>query len=427
MTPLLRLILQIALILLVSRVVGWLFRRIGQPQVVGEMVAGIMLGPSLLGAAAPAAFAVIFPAASLDALNALSQVGLLLFMFLVGLEFDTARLRGRGEAAVLTSHASILAPFFLGTALALWTYPRLSDAGVPFVGFALFSGASMSVTAFPVLARILVERNLQRTRLGAVAIACAAVDDVSAWGLLAVVIIVVRASAAATPLWVTVGGALTYVGVMAFGVRRALRLVERRFVKQGRLSQDMVALVAVALLASAWTTERLGIHALFGAFAMGAVMPKNPKLVRALMERLEDLTVVVFLPLFFAYTGLRTQVGLLQGSAAWVSFGLVLAAAVGGKLGASAIASRLTGLGWRESLAVGTLMNTRGLMELVILGIGLDLGAISPELYAMMVLMAIVTTFMTTPILDLLYPAGEREGAGEIAVEPGDGVLAAEG
>ncbi|MDE3172212.1 MAG: cation:proton antiporter, partial [Gemmatimonadota bacterium] len=408
MTPLLRLILQIALILLVSRVVGWLFRRIGQPQVVGEMVAGIMLGPSLLGAAAPAAFAVIFPAASLDALNALSQVGLLLFMFLVGLEFDTARLRGRGEAAVLTSHASILAPFFLGTALALWTYPRLSDAGVPFVGFALFSGASMSVTAFPVLARILVERNLQRTRLGAVAIACAAVDDVSAWGLLAVVIIVVRASAAATPLWVTVGGALAYVGLMAFGVRRALRLVERRFVKQGRLTQDMVALVAVALLASAWTTERLGIHALFGAFAMGAVMPKNPKLVRALMERLEDLTVVVFLPLFFAYTGLRTQVGLLQGSAAWVSFGLVLAAAVGGKLGASAIASRLTGLGWRESLAVGTLMNTRGLMELVILGIGLDLGAISPELYAMMVLMAIVTTFMTTPILDLLYPAGER-------------------
>lgn len=424
MTPLLRLILQIALILLVSRVVGWLFRRIGQPQVVGEMVAGIMLGPSLLGAAAPGAFATIFPAASLDSLNALSQVGLLLFMFLVGVEFDPARLRGRGEAAVLTSHASILAPFFFGTALALWTYPRLSDAGVPFVGFALFSGAAMSVTAFPVLARILVERNLQRTRLGAVAIACAAVDDVSAWTLLAVVIIVVRASAAQAPLWVTVGGALAYVAVMAFGVRRALRLVERRFEQQGRLTQDMVALVAVALLASAWTTERLGIHALFGAFAMGAVMPKNPKLVRALMERLEDLTVVVFLPIFFAYTGLRTQVGLLPGSAAWVSFGLVLAAAVGGKLGASAIASRLTGLGWRESLAVGTLMNTRGLMELVILGIGLDLGAISPELFAMMVLMAIVTTFMTTPILDLLYPAKARAAAAEL--EDG-GLAAAEG
>lgn len=421
MTPILRLLLQIAVILLTARVVGWLFRRIGQPQVVGEMVAGIMLGPSLLGAVWPAGSAVLFPPTGLDALNALSQIGLLLFMFLVGLEFDPARLRGRGDAAVLTSHASILAPFLFGTALALWTYPRFSDASVPFAGFALFSGAAMSVTAFPVLARILVERDLQRTRIGSMAIACAAVDDVSAWSLLAIVVIVVRASAAPVPLWVTVGGAVCYLALMIFVVRPALRGLDRAFAKRGRVTQDMIAVIAFALLLSAWTTEWLGIHALFGAFALGAVMPKNPKLVAAIGDRLEDLTVVVFLPLFFAFTGLRTQMGLLHGQAAWTAFGLILAAAVGGKLGASAVASRLTGLTWRESLAVGTLMNTRGLMELVILGIGLDLGAISPELFAMMVLMAIVTTFMSNPLLALLVPAKRAAGM-EVGQLSADGV-----
>ena len=420
MSALLVLILQIAVILLAARVVGGLFRKIGQPQVVGEMVAGIVLGPSVLGWVAPRVFATVFPASSLGALNALSQLGLLLFMFLVGLEFDPSRLRGRGDAALLTSHASIIAPFLLGTALALITYPQLSDASVSFVGFALFSGAAMSVTAFPVLARILTERNMSRTRLGSVAIACAAVDDVSAWTLLAIVVVIVRASAADVALWVTIGGASLYVAVMFFVVRRGLRLLESYFLSRGKLTQDMVAIVVIALLLSAWMTERLGIHALFGAFAMGAVMPKHPRFIRDLAAGFEDLTVVLLLPLFFAFTGLRTSIGLLQGTHAWSLFGLVLLAAVAGKFGGSAIASRLTGLGWRESAAVGILMNTRGLMELVILSIGLDLGVISPELFAMMVLMALVTTFMTAPVLDLLYPARvlEQEGAVEPTAPP---------
>ena len=430
MSPLLLLILQVAVILATARVVGLLFRRIGQPQVVGEMVAGIVLGPSLLGWAAPAVFATLFPPDSLGALNALSQIGLLAFMFLVGLEFDPARLRGRGDAAVLTSHASIIAPFLLGSVLALLLYPRLSDASVPFAGFALFAGAAMSVTAFPVLARILTERNLIRTRLGAVAIACAAVDDVTAWSILAVVVVVVRASAAQVPLWVTVGGALLYVVLMITVVRRLLRLLEAYYLSRGRMTQDLVAGTVLLLLASAWMTERLGIHALFGAFALGVVMPKHPRFTRDLTERLEDVTVVLLLPLFFAFTGLRTSIGLLQGPQAWLLFGLVLLAATAGKFGGSAIASRAAGLSWREAGAVGVLMNTRGLMELVIITIGLELGVISPELFAMMVLMALVTTFMTTPLLELLYPERLRradtlrEAAEAGAVREGEGLVA---
>lgn len=404
MSPLLLLILQVAVVLATARVVGALFRRIGQPQVVGEMVAGLVLGPSVLGWVAPGAFSTLFPADGLVGLNALSQIGLLVFMFLVGLEFDAARLKGRGDAAILTSHASIIIPFLLGTLLSLVLYPRLSDAAIPFTGFALFTGASMSVTAFPVLARILTERNLVETKLGSVAIACAAVDDVTAWSLLAIVIVIVRASAATTPLWVTIGGAVAYVGLMLTLGRRALRVFERYFLSRGRMTQDVVAGAVLLLLVSAWITERLGIHALFGAFLLGAVMPKHPRFVRELVDRLEDVTVVVLLPLFFAFTGLRTSIGLVQGPAGWTLFGLILLAATAGKLGGSALASRLTGLGWRESTAVGVLMNTRGLMELVIISIGLELGVISPELFAMMVMMALVTTFMTTPLLTRLYP-----------------------
>ena len=405
MPALLLLILQIAVILVAARVVGMAFRRIGQPQVVGEMVAGILLGPSLLGWAAPDAFAVLFPPASLPALNSLSQIGLVLFMFLVGVEFDPVLLRGRGNAAVITSHVSIVAPFLLGTLLALPLYPRLSDASVSFTGFALFMGAAMSVTAFPVLARILTERNLLRTRLGAVAIACAAVDDVSAWTLLALVVVIVRAGAAEMPLWLTVGGSVVYVAFVVTVVRRLLAKLETYYLSRGRLTQDMVAGIVLLLLASAWVTEWLGIHALFGAFVVGAVMPKHPRFTHELTDRLQDVTVVLLLPLFFAFTGLRTSIGLVQGTELWLITGLVVLVAVVGKLGGSAVAARLTGLTWREAGALGVLMNTRGLMELVILTIGLELGVISPALFTMMVLMALVTTFMTTPLLELVYPA----------------------
>jgi Kef-type K+ transport system membrane component KefB/nucleotide-binding universal stress UspA family protein len=416
---LLTLLVQVGVVLVVARVVGLAFRRIRQPQVVGEMVAGIMLGPSLLGWLAPGLSAWLFPPASLGFLNVLSQVGLLLFMFLVGLEFDTKLMRGRGHTAVVTSHVSIIVPFFLGAALALFLYPRLSDSSIGFTGFALFMGAAMSVTAFPVLARILTERNLLRTRVGAVTIACAAVDDVTAWSILAVVVAVVRADEAEVPLWITLAGSALFVVLMLTVGRRMLGWLGGYARSRGRVTQDLLAVVLLVLLASAWTTEWLGIHALFGAFLLGAVMPREPVLVHGLTEKLEDVTVVFFLPLFFAFTGLRTRIGLVEGREMWLYCGLIVLVAVAGKFGGSTISARLTGLGWREAGALGVLMNTRGLMELVILTIGLELGVISPALFAMMVIMALVTTFMTTPLLEVIYPARLIRGEAAGATDPG--------
>lgn len=421
MQGLLLLLVQIAVVLVAARVVGYAFRLLKQPQVVGEMVAGIVLGPSLLGWAAPGLSAALFPPDSLGLLSGLSQVGLLLFMFLVGLELDPRLLRGRGHAAVVTSHVSIIAPFFLGALLALYLYPRLSDASVSFTGFALFMGAAMSVTAFPVLARILTERNLMRTKVGAVTIACAAVDDVTAWSLLAVVVALVRAEAMEVPLWVTFGGTAAYVAAMFLVVRPLLRRLEDYHATRGRLTQDILAGVLLALLASAGLTEWLGIHALFGAFMLGAILPREREFVRELTGKIEDVVVVLFLPLFFASTGLKTSIGLVSGAEMWAFCGLVLLVAVAGKFGGSTLAARLTGLGWREAGALGVLMNTRGLMELVILTIGLEIGVISPALFAMMVLMALVTTFMTTPLLEVIYPARllrqETVGTPEAAAE----------
>ena len=402
---LLLLILQIGVILIAARAVGLVFRKLlHQPQVVGEMAAGIFLGPSLLGWAASDVSAFLFPPASLPFLSSVSQVGLLIYMFMVGLEFDTRLMRGRGHAAVVTSHVSIIAPFFLGSLVALFLYPRLSDDSVSFTGFALFMGAAMSVTAFPVLARILSEQNLTRTRVGAVTIACAAVDDITAWTILAVVVAIVRSSSMDAPLWLTLAGSAGYLLLMLFAVRPALRTLEKFYASRGRLTQDMVGVTLLLVLASAWTTEWIGIHALFGAFAMGAVMPKRSRFVHDLIDKLEDLTVVLLLPIFFAFAGLKASIGLVVGAEMWLYLGLVLLVAVSGKFGGSTIAARLTGLSWREAGALGVLMNTRGLMELVILTIGLEIGVISPALYTMMVMMALITTAMTTPLLELIYP-----------------------
>ena len=417
---LLTLIVQIAVILVAARIVGLLFRKIHQPQVVGEMVAGILLGPSVLGWLAPGLSVAIFPQESLVHLNVLSQVGLLLFMFLVGLELDPRLLRGRGHAAIVISHVSIVAPFLLGAVLALYLYPRLSYDTVSFTGFALFMGAAMSVTAFPVLARILTERNLLRTKVGAVTIACAAVDDVTAWCILAVVVAVVREGEAHLPFWATLAGSGTFILLMLFVVRPMLQRVHVYYQSRGNVTQDLTAGILVVLLASAWTTEWLGIHALFGAFLAGSVMPKESRFVRDLTEKFEHVTVVFLLPLFFAFTGLRTSIGLVEGGEMWFYCGLILFTAVLGKFGGSTISAKLTALSWREAGALGILMNTRGLMELVILTIGLDLGVISPTLFTMMVIMALVTTFMTTPVLAWIYPARllHREYLSE-AAEPG--------
>ena len=401
------LLAQIAVILLVARVVGWLFRRIGQPQVMGEMLAGILLGPSLLGWAAPGMSASLFPPASLGFLNSLSQLGLLLFMFLIGLDLNPRVLREQKHAAVVTSHVSIIIPFFMGTLLALYLYPRLSDDRVAFTHFALFVGTAMSITAFPVLARILTERNLTRSRVGAVTIACAAVDDVTAWCVLAGIVLLVRASSGALPFWLTLAGTAIYIGMMLFVIRQALCRLEISYRARAAITDDLMAVILVLMLASAWITERLGIHALFGAFLMGVIMPKDQRFVRAAREKLESVTVVLLLPLYFAFTGLRTSIGLLSGADMWFYCGIIIAVAIAGKFGGATFSARLSGMSWREAGAIGLLMNTRGLMELVVLNIGLDIGVISPALFTMMVLMALVTTFMTTPLLKLMYPTSE--------------------
>ncbi|HEX8241956.1 MAG TPA: cation:proton antiporter [Longimicrobium sp.] len=416
------LLVQIAVIVVAARAVGFLFRRIAQPQVMGEMVAGILLGPSLLGWLAPEVSSALFPAESLGFLNSISQVGLLVFMFLVGLELNPRLLRGRGLTALVASHASITIPLFLGSLLALRLYPRLSDAGVTFTAFALFMGTAMSVTAFPVLARILTERDLLRTRVGAVALACAAVGDVTAWCILAGVVALVRAHDAALPWWATVLGSAAFVAAMIFLVRPLLVRLERRHQRDGRVTEDVLAIVFLVTLAAAWTTEALGVHALFGAFLAGVVMPRGEGFVHGITGKLEDVTVVLLLPLFFAFTGLRTRIGLVEGMEMWGWCALIVLVAIAGKLGGGAVAARMTGMTWREAGAIGTLMNTRGLMELVILNIGLDIGVISPAVFAMMVLMALATTFMTTPLLELVYPARliRRAGLGDAEEEDGE-------
>jgi K+:H+ antiporter len=372
-----------------------------QPRVVGEMTAGLLLGPSLLGLVAPQVSASLFPAASLAHLNSLSQIGLVLFMFLIGTELDLGELRRRGRTALFVSNAGIAVPFLLGAALALVLHPDLSPPAVPVLHFALFVGTAMSVTAFPVLARILAESNLLGTRLGTVAIACAAVDDVAAWCLLAGVVLLVRAPQAGATLAWTLGGVLVFVLLMLLVARPLLgrfRWIER---DQTALTHDRLATLVVLAFASAWVTERLGLHSVFGAFLAGCMLPRNRRLARALADSLEG-AVILLLPLFFAQTGLRTSLRLLDRPSLWLVCLLIILVAVAGKFGGAALASRLAGLPWREAAALGVLMNTRGLMELVILNVGLDVRVISPTLFSMMVIMALVTTFMTTPILGWL-------------------------
>jgi Kef-type K+ transport system membrane component KefB/nucleotide-binding universal stress UspA family protein len=410
------LLVQIALVLGLSRLLGWLCNRWHQPQVVGEMGAGIMLGPSLLGLIS--AYAQhhgwlsfdfshrLFPPESISYLGVLSQVGVIFFLFLVGLELDPKLLRNRGRAAVVISHVSIGTAMLAGSTVALLLYPTLfQDApAMRFGAVALFMGVAMSIAAFPVMARILTERNLTHTKVGVMAITCAAVDDITGWCLLAFVVAVARASGLQSAM-VTAALAAAYVLAMFVVVKpfvARLRLVHER--ERGGAGHGVFALVVLLTLASAWTTAVIGIHPLFGAFLMGAIMPKGSDFVRTLAERIESFTVVFLLPIFFAYTGLKTQIGLLNRPELWGITALIVCVACAAKLGGSALAARACGLSWRESSAIGILMNTRGLMELVILNVGRDLGVITPVVFAMMVIMALVTTCMTTPLLQLVMP-----------------------
>jgi len=394
------LFLQMAVILATARLMAAAFRFAGQPEVIGEMAAGIVLGPSLLGRISPATMNGLFPADSLGHLYALSQLGLVLFMFLVGLEIRPDALRGSAKAVVLSSQASIVAPFLLGGILAWGLYPHLGS-GAPRLPFVLFIGAAMGITAFPVLARILADRKMMHTRVGMLAISCAAVDDLSAWCLLAVITLIARPEAAQGSLSRRFAVLAVYILVMVFLARPALR---RALPANAAPSLGRFGAAMVFLLLSVWATEALAVHALFGAFLAGVVMPKEGRVEGELRDRLESVTLVLLLPLFFAYTGLRTSIGLLNSIELWLLCGLIVMVAVGSKLLVSGLIVHASGMPWRESLAVGVLVNTKGLVELVILNVGLDLHILSPTLFSMMVIMALVTTLMTTPLLDRILP-----------------------
>ena len=395
---------QLVLILGVSRLCGRAFARLGQPRVMGEMLAGVVLGPSLLGLVWPAAYAMMFPRGSVRFLNALSQVGLILFMFLVGLEVDLKGMRRQRGLVLLTAHAGIAIPLCLGVLASFTLYPLFATAGVTFVSFASFVGVALSVTAFPVLARILGDAPWRGTRLAEIALSSAAVSDVTAWGILAIVIAVGRDSATAVPLWATALGLAAFVAFMTTVGRRVVGFLADRLSRDGgfeRVNEDALAAVVIVAMSCAVVTELLGVHALFGAFLAGVIMPKDREVVAAIEVRLREILAVVLLPIFFAFTGLRLRVGLIEGRAMWMALALVVAAAIAGKVGGTALAARLWRFRWRESLSLGAMMNTRGLMELVVLSIGLDAGIISPPLYAILVVMALVTTFMTAPLLRL--------------------------
>ncbi|MCC3594244.1 MAG: cation:proton antiporter [Microcoleus sp. PH2017_29_MFU_D_A] len=396
-------LLEVLIVIALSRLVGLAFRAIKQPQVIGEIVAGIMLGPSLLGLVAPDLGAALFPAEAVPFLNVLSEVGLIFFMFLIGLELNPKYLKNNLDVAILTSHVSILVPFSLGSFLALLLYPIVSNNSVSFTAFAMFLGAAMSITAFPVLARIITEHNLQNTKLGTLALTCAAVDDVTAWCLLAVAIAVTRTNSMVGAL-PTIFESIVYIGFMLTVVRWFLQRLSKHYNRTGKLSQLVLSGIYMGVVASALITEWIGIHLIFGAFLLGAAMPKNAGLTRELAEKTEDFVLIFLLPIFFAYSGLRTQIGLLNSPELWLLCAAVLGVAIIGKYFGTYVAARVCGISNREASALGWMMNTRGLTELIVLNIGLSLGVVSPLLFTMLVIMALVTTFMTSPLLEWTYP-----------------------
>jgi Kef-type K+ transport system membrane component KefB len=407
--PLSILLLQLVVIIVVARLVGKLFRKIGQPPVLGEIVAGIVLGPSLLGWLSPETMAFLFPASSMGTLKLLSQIGVALFMFVVGMELDVRRLRQKANTAIMVSHASIIVPFFLGAALSLFVYRSLAPARTSFTAFALFMGIAMSITAFPVLARILEDRRMSQTYLGSIALTCAAVDDVTAWCMLALVIAFAQSGSVAAS-FLTIALTLCFICVMLLIIKPGLaRLFMARLKgkteSSGRYRREgrgPVAGILAFVLACALLTETIGIHSLFGAFLAGVVMPSTAGLRVLLKEKLEPLTAAMLLPLFFAFTGLRMQISLLNDWYSWATCAVIVAVAIAGKLGASMLMARWSGMNWRDSFSLGVLMNTRGLVELIVLNIGYDLGILSARSFAMLVLMALVTTLMTGPLLSLV-------------------------
>ena len=399
--PLAILLAQIVTIIFVARFFGWVCRKIGQPTVIGEMLAGIALGPSLFGTYFPDLFPILFPQESIVNLKFLSQIGLIFFMFVVGMELDLKVLRTKVKEAFIISHTSIIISYALGLVLATMLYKEFAPEGVSFMSFGLFLGVAMSIAAFPVLARIVQERGLQKTKIGALVITCAAIDDITAWCLLAGVIAIVKAGSVASSLFI-IGMAIAYILLMLVLVRPFLRHIGNLYSSAEKITKPVVAIFFVTLLISSYLTEIIGIHALVGAFVAGVIMPDNMKFRNIFIEKVEDVSLVVLLPLFFVVTGLNTKIGLLNTEYLWKTTGVIVLVAVGAKFISSALTAKYVGQNWKDSLTLGALMNTRGLMELIVLNIGLELGVLSPKIFAMMVIMALSTTFMTGPALNLI-------------------------
>jgi len=405
-----RILLSLAVVIGASRVAGWAISKVGQPRVLGEILAGILLGPSLLGVVWPGGLEYVFPGPIVDALGILAQIGVVLFMFLIGLELDLTKLRGNRRKALVISPVSIIAPMLLGAVLAVWLYPRFGgDADR--LGFTLFIGAAMAITAFPVLVRVLQETGLYHTRIGVLTITCAAVDDVTAWCVLALVVALVDASGLAEAI-VTIGSSLAFLVAMLAFVKPALR----------RMPAIPLWIAMCLALSSAWVTELIGIHAIFGAFMAGVAIPRVKEVQRKIRRRLEPAVITFLLPVFFVVVGLATRVDRLDGVYMWGVTLLVTGTAIAGKWGGSMIAARLVGESWRDAASIGILMNTRGLTELVILTVGLELGVISTTLFTMGVLMALVTTLMAVPLLAVVSPirAGRAAAEGANSTLPRD-------
>lgn len=401
-----QLLIQLVVILICSRVCGYVLKKVGQPNVIGEMIAGILLGKSVFGLFWPDTFAAIFPSASMLPLHILSQIGLALFMFAVGIELKDRNLQNRISTAIWVSTTSIVLPFSLGAVLSFYIYKTHGPAAYSMGSFALFMGIAMSITAFPVLARILQEKKLINTRLGSMAIKCAAIDDVAGWCALACILGFVKADSVAMAIG-TILASMAYIFVM-------LKVVQPfifKLLQKGSFGEELrtwhVGVVLMILLISVMTTQTIGIHPLFGAFLAGAILPNDILLRSKFVHGIEKVGTLIFLPIFFVYTGIRMHVSLIKGREEWLLCFVIIVLAVVGKMLGSAFAARKTGMSWSESWSLGALMNTRGLMELVVLNIGYDIGMLSPVLFSMMAIMAVVTTLMTSPLLALiqrLYP-----------------------
>lgn len=395
------LLLQIIVILITCRLFGWLFAKMQQPTVIGEIVAGIVLGPSVLGHLLPSVSAFLFPFDSLQNINMLSQFGLILFMFAIGMELNITEVRQKLKETILISHTSTIFPFFLGMVTAYFLYNKYAYESTPFLSFALFVSIALSITAFPVLARIIQEKGLTKTHLGTISLASAANGDITAWCLLAVVVAIAQAGSMLSAIY-NIGFSFIYLLLMFTVIRPFLRMIGHIYHNKEVVDKGLVAFMFLLLIVSSYLTEILGLHALFGAFVAGVVMPDNIKFRKIMTEKVEDVSLALFLPLFFVSTGLRTEIGLLNSPELWYMCGIFILVAIIGKFGGSLVAARFVGETWKDSLYIGALMNTRGLMELVVLTIGYDMKILTPPIFVMLVLMTLVTTFMTTPLISFI-------------------------